>query len=70
MYSCTTPRWYLIYSFMDISTKNNVTEEKWSVDLGGLYTYEYEYDSDGYPTKRITNNIVNKVITEYIYKEL
>ena len=74
MYNCTTPQWYLIYSFMDISTANNVTEEKWSVNSDiGVQTnrYEYEYDSDGYPTKRtITHSNGSKEVTEYAYKEL
>ena len=74
MYNCTTPQWYLIYSFIDImiSTANNMTERKWSVDSNtGAETHAYEYDSDGYPTKRITTHSNgSKDITEYTYKEL
>ena len=73
MHNCTTPQWYLIYSFMEISTKNNMTERKWSVDSGtGVETHTYEYDSDGYPTKCTTTNSSNgyKDITYYTYKEL
>ena len=70
MYNCTTPQWYLIYSFMDISTTNNMTEEKWSVN-SDTYAYTYEYDSDGYPTKRaITHSNGSYDVTEYAYKEL
>jgi YD repeat-containing protein len=74
MYNCTTPQWYLIYSFIDImiSTTNNMTERKWSVDLDtGAETHTYEYDSDGFPTKRITTDgIGRKVVTEFTYKKL
>ena len=78
MYNCTTPQWYLIYSFPDlmIGTKNNMTEEKWIVDLDtgaetNTYEHEYEYDSDGYPTKRIsTYSNGNKGVTDYTYKTL
>ena len=78
MYNCTTPQWYLIYSFMDImiGTKNNMTERKWSFDSDtgadtGAVTHEYEYDSDGYPTKRITTDgIGRKEVTDFTYKQL
>ena len=74
MYNCTTPQWYLIYSFIDImiSTPNNMIERKWSVDSNtGAEAYEYEYDSDGYPTKRITTDgLGRKVVTEFTYKQL
>ena len=78
MYSCTTPQWYLIYSFKDISSTNNMTEEKWNVNPNtgagpyeDVYKYIYEYDSDGYPTKRtITLNNGSKEVIEYAYKEL
>jgi len=72
MHNCTTPQWYLIYSFMDImiSTTNNMTERKWTFDTNiGVETNAYEYDSDGYPTKRITTySNENKGVTDYIYK--
>jgi len=78
MYNCTTPQWYLIYSFIDImiSTANNVTERKWSFDSDtwagtGAVTHEYEYDNDGYPTKRITTDgIGRKEVTDFTYKQL
>ena len=74
MYNCTTPHWYLIYSFIDImiSTTNNMTERKWTVDTNtGVETHAYEYDSDGYQTKRITTyDNGNKEVTEYTYKAL
>ena len=78
MYNCTTPQWYLIYSFKDISTTNNMTEEKWIVfpNTGGgpyedVYEYIYEYDKDGYPTKRTkTDNNGSREVTEYAYKVL
>jgi YD repeat-containing protein len=73
MYDCTTPQWYLIYSFIDImiSTTNNMTERKWSVDSDtGVVTHEYEYDSDGYPTKRTSTYGNGKEVTDFAYKEL
>ncbi|MCL2074654.1 MAG: hypothetical protein FWH18_12080, partial [Marinilabiliaceae bacterium] len=75
MYNCTTPQWYLIYSFKDISTTNNMIEEKWNIypntevePYEDVYEYIYEYDSDGYPTKRTSNE--SKDVIEYAYKEL
>ena len=72
MSNCTTPQWYLIYAFQEISTTNNMTEEKWIFDWKiETYEYEYEYDSDGYPTKRtITHSNGSKAVTEYVYKKL
>jgi len=72
MYNCTTPQWYLIYSFIDlmIGTKNNMIEQKWKWNADSYtdeYEYKYEYDSDGYPTKRISNSNGNKEVTEYVY---
>jgi len=72
MYSCTTPQWYLISSFMDMNSTNNMIEQKWTpASATGTDLYEYEYDSDGYPTKRTkTINNGSKEVTEYVYKEL
>ena len=70
MYNCTTPQWYLIYSFMDISTMNNMTERKSSFDTNiETVTHAYEFDSDGYPTKCTTTTSSNdsKEITEFAY---
>ena len=73
MYNCTTPQWYLIDSFIDImiGTKNNMIEEKWSVDSNtGAEINIYEYDSDGYPTKRITTySNGSKGVTDFAYKQ-
>ena len=50
-----------------------MTEEKWIVDWNtGAETniYEYEYDSDGYPTKRIsTYSNGSKDVTDFAYKQ-
>ena len=76
MHNCTTPQWYLIYSFKDISTTNNITEWKANVDADtGVHTstatYVYEYDRDGYPMKRTaTYDNGSKEVTEFAYVEL
>ena len=44
--NCLTPRWFLQFFFGNyFGYKNNVTEA-----IG--YTFTYEYDKDGFPTKR------------------
>ena len=69
MYHCKTPKWFLIWNFSIMGSQNNVTEEKYSETIT---TYEYEYDSEGFPTKRtqINNGVVTEYVTEYRYMEL
>jgi len=53
LYHCKTPKWYLLYMFggthNTLGLYNNAVEEL-SVAYGTKRT-EYEYDSDGFPTK-------------------
>jgi len=65
MYHGKTPKWFLIWNFSIMGSQNNVTEEKSSETIT---TYEYEYDNDGFPTKRTQSN--NGFVTEYRYIEL
>ena len=66
MYNCKTPKWFLIWNFSIMGSQNNVIEEK------TITTYEYEYDSEGFPTKRtqINNGVLTEYVTEYRYMEL
>ncbi|MCL2183737.1 MAG: hypothetical protein FWB85_09745 [Chitinispirillia bacterium] len=51
---CNTPKWFLqhyVELTLGLNNNNNVIERKDSD--GTLYTYRYEYDSDGFPTRRI-----------------
>ena len=49
LYHCRTPKWYLILYLNDFGIKNNITREyrQYSHD-----EYTYEYDNNGFPTKR------------------
>jgi len=56
-YYTQTPKWFLIWWFlvddMDFGLKNNIIEIKYSGSDGiFIQKYEYEYDGDGFPTKR------------------
>jgi hypothetical protein len=47
----TTPKWLLVYSLSE--SKNNILESRFSSEGGSIDTkYKYEYDRDGFPTKR------------------
>jgi hypothetical protein len=43
--NCKTPKWFLQHRFNDYANANNVTAK----------ADKYEYDSDGFPTKRTSN---------------
>ena len=45
-----TPKWLIKFLFSDYGLTNNIIEHNHSAGL--LYTYKYEYDSDGFPTKQ------------------
>jgi len=72
-YDCKTPRWYLIYAFGELGSKNNVTE----IDNKGYNYYgsyrtitkiEYEYDCAGFPIKKSENDGTDKTVTTFKYK--
>jgi hypothetical protein len=54
-FHCNTPKWFFQhYRHFGIifGLNNNVIEHKYRNEM--LQTYKYEYDSDGFPTKRTT----------------
>jgi len=67
--NCQTPRWWLIWKFRGYGvTKNNITGETWvSGEQSGGSFYSYEYDDEGYPTKRVWNG--TEVITHFSYNK-
>ena len=66
-----TPKWFLQNFLIPHFGFNNVTEnsQKWYNGVSEMITYKYEYDSEGFPTKRITtsNNNSNATITTFTY---
>lgn len=66
-YHCKTPKWFLNWNFSVKGSPNNVTEEN-EISGSWIITNEYEYDSDGFPTKCTQSN--NGFVTEYRYTEL
>ena len=74
MYCCKTPQW--APSFYLSGNSNNITEMRYFSDAHDGYApqdrtekYEYEYDSDGYPIKRITkwDGVEGFITTTYTY---
>ena len=67
---CKTPKWYMIWWMEEEGSKNNVTEISWDDDEETVYTNEYEYDSDGYPTKCTFKDEKGRSnVWEYTYKQ-
>ena len=65
-----TPKWFMVYFFDDVALacKNN-TIEKSGLSSDERYTYEYEYDKDGFPTKRIEKREgFGESVIEFAYK--
>jgi hypothetical protein len=77
-YNCNSPKWLLQYlSNFEYSSKNNVLESEYvyAGEYVGYGTdtsvYEYEYDSDGFPTKETIKTFkedteVGKTVTYFI----
>ena len=73
-YSCKTPKWFWFFTNKNFSafSQNNAIEEKYGE---GLYPeqitrWEYVYDRDGYPIKRIFIGSLGETwATEFQYKE-
>ena len=56
---CKTPKWFMFLLFYEMASYNAVTAS----------FYSYEFDSDGFPTKRITKyDDGSQEITEYKYQ--
>ena len=73
-YSCKNPKWSWLFIYNNLRTlsQNNIIEEKYSDGLNTEYitTWEYVYDSDGYPTKSIFIGYLGETwATEFKYKE-
>jgi len=76
IYSCKSPKWFLLLWFIDsgIGVNNNITE--WKEDgRERTTTYTYIFDSDGYPTRQIKTYTYEDgegddqtYITEFTYK--
>jgi uncharacterized protein (TIGR02145 family) len=47
-----TPKWLLQYLLDVAYAKNNILEDVWDGEETGSAKYEYEYDSDGFPTRQ------------------
>jgi len=63
--NCATPAWWMIKNFSHGYGNNNVIEANYSD--GDRFEYLYEYDSDGFPTKRTVKN--SGYTTSYQYRE-
>jgi len=69
-YHCKTPKWFLQYMF-NMGLHNNIVERRdSSVSYGGgLYTYIYEYDFAGYPTRQtMTSPNGGTTVTAFTYR--
>ena len=64
LYHCKTPKWFLIWNFSIMGGQNNVTEEKSSETI--TTNCEYEYDSEGFPVKRISKTSGHMTYSEGI----
>ena len=72
-YFSATPKWRIVqYHSAEYGSKNNVVETSW--EDSGKSVYAYEYDSDGFPTKRTEqyydaygNKDDDEWVTEYTY---
>jgi len=60
---CNTPKWFMFHYYHDRASHNAVTSS--SLPDGTPYSYEYEFDSDGFPTKIFHGT---EDVTEYKYK--
>ena len=70
-YSVQTPKWFMIFFFGANGGQNNKTNESYFIyesettkRLERSTDYVYEYDSDGFPTKRTYTGVDGK--TEYV----
>jgi len=69
-FHCQTPKWYMFYVSHVFGSKNNLIQEI-GVAAGQVYNktdYKYEYDRNGFPTKRITNINGREYVVEFRYK--
>lgn len=66
---CKTPKWFMIWFLWGgFGIQNNITEIKWSDNT--FSHIEYEYDINGYPTKKTTiSSSGKKYISKYNYKD-
>jgi effector-binding domain-containing protein len=71
-YHCQTPKWYIFYDSYWFGSNNNLMQEiVITTDDNNVYSetvYKYEYDSYGFPTKRILNVNGNEYVLEFRYK--
>ena len=76
LYHCKTPKWFLFWYLREMCSLNNVTESTSSSSHNisdvasdgedSTSTYEYVYDNNGFPTKRIEDGTK---VTEYKYNK-
>ena len=72
-YHCQTPSWYMFYISYAFGSKNNLIQEIGvATENNKVYNktdYKYEYDRNGFPTKRISNINGREYVVEFRYKE-
>jgi len=70
LYHCNTPKWFLFYIFCELGSRNNIIEATLGWGENSIISeYEYEYDSDGFPTKCTYKDFDEQDrVTEYKYK--
>jgi len=64
LHYCNTPKWFLTWYLLtnlSLGLVNNITSE-YSMDST---SYEYEYDSDGFPASRLISYSDNKITYKY-----
>ena len=68
-YHCNTPKWFLRWwqYERDYCSENNIKTEEWEGDESVFETYEYIYNSDGFPETRIAweKTVTYKYIKRY-----
>ena len=65
-YHCKTPKWFFVIELEDfLSVKNNVKERTIN---GNRIEFIYEYNSDGFPTKRTVRHGIEERIVTFEYK--
>lgn len=66
-FHCNTPKWFVHYMY-DLGLNNNIIERRDSPG-GNIYTYAYEYDTDGYPARQtMTSPNGSTVVTTFTYR--
>ena len=73
-YHCQTPKWYMLFVSNRFGSLNNIVKEIGiAAENNKVYNetrYKYEYDRNGFPTKRITKSNGKEYIVEFRYKRM